>query len=352
MVNFTILAGGWTPFVVSYLFNSCTNSLTVLNQSPTGGNTSWISLHPTNKSILYAINEVSPVGALQSYTIDQDGALSGAIDTISTEGDRAAFTTALSTGQVAVVNYLGGNALVVPTKPEEPLEFLSSFTPVPFDAPISRPHMVLEHGNELFIPDIGANKVWRLVEDGAPGAFKVQGQIDEPAGYGPRHIAIRENMLYTLHEQRSALTQQEIPRPPNGTTGPLIANFNVTPPGLPEGALLGASEIVLAEASPTFPEPFIYVSNRNVGSALDPRGDAIAIFRVEPQLELVGYAFTGLLQVRSMALGGPENEFLVAAGEAGSGGTIVMRRTEGGRNLTIVARNTDVPTRTTFVWLD
>ena len=159
-------------------------------------------------------------------------------------------------------------------------------------------------------------------------------------------------MLYTIHEQRSALTQQVIPPAPNGTTGPLIAHFNVTPPGLPDGALMGASEIVLAEASPQFPEPFIYVSNRNVGSALDPRGDAITIFRVEPQLELVEYAFTGLLQIRSMALGGPENEYLIASGEAGSGGTIILKRTEGGSNLTTVARNTDVPTRTTFVWLD
>ena len=52
MVNFTILAEDFAPFIVSYLFNSDTNSLTVLNQSPTGGNASWISLHPTNKSIL------------------------------------------------------------------------------------------------------------------------------------------------------------------------------------------------------------------------------------------------------------------------------------------------------------
>ena len=52
MVNFTILAGGYTSFVVSYLFNSDTNSLSVLNQSPTGANPSWIALHPTNKSIL------------------------------------------------------------------------------------------------------------------------------------------------------------------------------------------------------------------------------------------------------------------------------------------------------------
>ena len=52
MVNFTILAGGYTTFVVSYLFNSDTNALTVLNQSPTGVNPSWLSLHPTNRSVL------------------------------------------------------------------------------------------------------------------------------------------------------------------------------------------------------------------------------------------------------------------------------------------------------------
>jgi hypothetical protein len=52
MVNFTILAGGYASFVATYLFNSDTSSLTILNQSPTGQNPSWISLHPTNKSIL------------------------------------------------------------------------------------------------------------------------------------------------------------------------------------------------------------------------------------------------------------------------------------------------------------
>ena len=214
------------------------------------------------------------------------------------------------------------------------------------------------------------DKVWRLVEDGSPGVFKVQGQIDEPTGYGPRHIAIRGaptfiqvasynlmrilgNMLYTLHEQRSTLTQQEIPPAPNGTTGPLIANFNITPPGLPEGALLGASEIVLAEASPSFPEPFIYVSNRNIGDPpLDPRGEAITIFRVEPRLEPIGFVFTGLDQIRGMELGGPENGFLIASGVAGDGGTIMLKRTEGGQNLEILARNTEFPTRSTFVWLD
>lgn len=52
MVNFTILAGGYSTFVASYLFNTDASTLTLLNQSPTGANPSWITLHPFNSSIL------------------------------------------------------------------------------------------------------------------------------------------------------------------------------------------------------------------------------------------------------------------------------------------------------------
>jgi hypothetical protein len=54
MVNYIILAGGYTTFIVTYLLNcslrSCT--LSVVNKSPTGPNPSWIASHPTNRSIL------------------------------------------------------------------------------------------------------------------------------------------------------------------------------------------------------------------------------------------------------------------------------------------------------------
>ncbi|KAI8970588.1 putative isomerase YbhE [Trametes punicea] len=349
MVNFTILAGGYSTFVASYLFNSDTNALTLLNQSPTGANPSWISLHPTNKSILYAVNENSP-GSLQSFLIGKDGLLLSPVDTISSEGGSPAYTTPLSTGQVAIMNYDTGNGLIVPTEKDNPLEFLSDYSLITFNAPVSHPHMALEHGQEVFVPDLGADKIWRLVEDGAPGKFRVQGQIDQPKGSGPRHIATRGNMLYTVHELSSTLTQQLIPPPPNGTT-PLIANFSILPPGLPEGAAMAGAEILITEASEHFPEPFVYVSNRNTG-VQDPRGDAIAIFRVEPKLSLVDFVWTGLDQIRGMQLGGPEKEFLIAGGVAGDGGVIMLKRTEGGRNLTLLTRNLEVPTRTSFVWLN
>ncbi|GJE92408.1 isomerase YbhE-like protein [Phanerochaete sordida] len=348
MVNFTILAGGYTSFVVSYLFNSDTSSLTVLNQSPTGANPSWISLHPTNKSILYATNEDEP-GALQAFTIGPQGVLD-LISTTPSGGDAPAFTTALNNGQVAIMNYNTGNGKIIP-QTSDPLHFSTSAPLITFPSTTqSHPHMALQHGSEVFVPDLGADKIWRLVEDGAPGNWAIQGFIQQPTGSGPRHIATRGNMLYVLHELASTLTQQIIPAPPNGTT-PLLANASILPPTIPAGSDFHAGEILLTEFSPSFPQPLIYVSNRNTGN-VDPRGDTIAIFALEPRLTLVQQVYTGLDQIRGMQLGGPENEFLIAAGVAGSAGTKVFKRVNGGTNLELVATNTDIDQRSSFVWLN
>lgn len=52
----------------------------------------------------------------------------------------------------------------------------------------SHPHEVYLHGDELLIPDLGADKVWRLTK-GASG-WEVKGAIVYPAGSGPRHILV------------------------------------------------------------------------------------------------------------------------------------------------------------------
>ena len=49
--------------------------------------------------------------------------------------------------------------------------------------------------------------------------------------------------------------------------------------------------------------------------------------------------------------GGGEDEFLVAAGAAGTAGVAIFKRVNGGLDLEVVARNTDIPTRSSFVWL-
>ena len=103
-----------------------------------------------------AVNEISTGGAVQSFTVDADGGLSTPIDTVQSEGGNPAFVTALSTGEVAVVNYGSGNAKIMPTTSQES-KFNSSTPPITFpaqDGTSSHPHMVLEYKNEVLIPDL------------------------------------------------------------------------------------------------------------------------------------------------------------------------------------------------------
>ncbi|KAK0220464.1 putative isomerase YbhE [Armillaria fumosa] len=345
MVNFTILAGGYD------LFNPNAASLSLMGQFPSGPNPSWITLHPSNKNILYATNEVTE-GAVQSFTVTPDGALSEAVETVPSGGDTPAFVGVLSTGQVAVTNYIGANARIIPTT-DTPLDFdntagIISF-PVP-DGGESNPHMALEYRSEVLVPDLGGDTVWRLKENGSPGNWKIIGSIAQPAGSGPRHIAVEGDLLFTLHQTTSTLTVQKIPS--LGTSmAPLLANVSIVPPDLPINASFAAAELLIPKTSEKFPVQYIYASNRNMGEA-DTRGDTIAIFQyVEGKLELITYVYTGLDQIRTMEFGGEDSEYLVAGGVAGDGSVAVFRRVDEGRNLEEVVRNIDLPVRISFVWL-
>ncbi|KAF9061833.1 putative isomerase YbhE [Rhodocollybia butyracea] len=362
-MNLTILAGGYDTFIATYLFNSVAGTLDLASTFPTGPNISWISPHPTNASILYAVNEISPIGALQSFTTTPEGVLTGPHDTISSEGDRPAFTAALSTGQVGVVNYNSGTGRIIPTDSTF-LFFDNDASPlITFPPPVnnlSHPHMVVEFEGEVIIPDLGGDKLWRLTHsaDAGPGDWDITGLIPQPLFSGPRHMRIFDDRIFVLHQLSNTLTVQPIPAPPNGTST-IIDSESILPHGLPEGAEMCASEILISTPTSKFPTPYIYASNRNQG-VQDPRGDAIAIFehvnqgRPDEELRLVTEVFTGLNQIRGMEIGLVSNggdEFLIAAGVAGEAGTVVYRRVEGGRNLEEVVRNLDIPTRSTFIWL-
>lgn len=199
-----------------------------------------------------------------------------------------------------------------------------------------------------------------------------------------------DNILFIINEKTSTLTAQQIPAAPNGTTFPLIANVSIIPPEAGSNNVFAAAEILISEPSEKFPDPLIYVSNRNLGPDFDPRGDTIAIFEfknssspvvtrrqharqwnvrnvpapsavpdcdvegsVEGSLTLLSQVFTGLGQIRSMTLGPVAqnaDEFLVAGANVG-GGVAVFSRVDGGRNLTLVARNEEIANRTSFVFV-
>ena len=52
---------------------------------------------------LSAVNEISPVGNLQSFLVDSDGGIT-LVDTVQTGGSGPTFTNPLSTGEVTAMN--------------------------------------------------------------------------------------------------------------------------------------------------------------------------------------------------------------------------------------------------------
>jgi 6-phosphogluconolactonase (cycloisomerase 2 family) len=103
MVSFKILAGGWATYVVTYLFNSDTNELTLQSKSQTGSSPSWLTSHNSNPSIVYSTNEIGPIGNLQSFKVANDGTIKVA-NTVATGGNGPTFAAQLSTGEVTALN--------------------------------------------------------------------------------------------------------------------------------------------------------------------------------------------------------------------------------------------------------
>ena len=117
--------------------------------------------------------------------------------------------------------------------------------------------------------------------------------------------------------------------------------------------MFAAGEILIPPPNAAFPSTLVYASNRNTGTTVDPRGDAIAIFTLDTdgKLQLVNQFFTGLNQVQGMQFGGPDNRFLVTSGAVGNTGVIVFERVGQGAEFVQVANNTDPLNPVSFVWV-
>jgi len=238
----------------------------------------------------------------------------------------------------------------------------------------STPHQTIKFQDELLIPDRvrhpvawkpmntvltlsglqNGDTIWRLTK--TDGHWSIKGEIKQNPGSGPRHAIVSNDVIFTLHEKDNTLTAQKIPQLGSSNTSSILSSASIIPtdrPFVPTD--FAAAELLFPKVSPSsgFTQPYLYASNRNIGTSPDARGDSIAIFTFDSNgtLKLVNHAFTGLVNIRGMQFGGPDDRYLVASGLSQSGGVAVFERTEGGANLVEVARNTQIPNLGTFVWL-
>jgi len=334
---FTILAGGYSTVITTLSWDTSSKDIKVLSTSPAGNSPSWIGAHPTESDVIFAVNELEK-GLVLTFKVNDDKTVTQ-IDTASTGGNGPAFTEAFVNNTIlGSFNFGDGTASFVPID-ENGTNFTSQVPQViKFDAPVSHPHQGVRHGDEILVPDLGASMIWRLGQD-ENGTFAVAGNFSVGAGKGPRHAVVLGSELYTLTELTSELLQQSIPE--DVTEQPETkAIFSVVPKDV-NATTYFAGELITNNG-------LLYASNRNVGPA-DPRGDSIAIFETEPELRLVKQVFTGIKNLRGVALGGDDTDKFIVLGGKETGGVAIYQIVE--KDLVEVARNMAIEPTTAYVWL-
>lgn len=219
---------------------------------------------------------------------------------------------------------------------------------------------IVPFGDQVLIPDLGADRVWRLVKSESDD-WSVQDFVSQPTGSGPRHIvvdgmqnffnlsflltAVIDGSLYVLNELSNTLTHQPISSFSTEEQPEILASTSITPPDTPLDATMHAGELLFSQT----PTPLLYASNRN-----DPGsdGDTIAIFELNP-LTKVADVRTGLQHLRGVAFIGDNDAYLIAGGMNGGGVKVYERVSADQGYLREVASLTsdEVNQPSSFIWM-
>ncbi|KAG8833585.1 hypothetical protein FRC18_003398 [Serendipita sp. 400] len=308
--SFFILVGSFTPFISTLSFTTFpTPSLSLVSQATSGTSPSWLLSNPQNSSIFYATDETED-GSLHSLVVDPVTGKVTPVASISTQGGSPTHINFVGNGTgLGVANYGGGSAFFT-TLQEDGLQFGGGQL-VKFDqVQSSNAHQIVDDGTQVLVPDLGADRVWRLGQLGSD-QWSIQGSIPQQSGSGPRHLVVDDGSIYTLHEHANTLTQQTAASSFTDGQPAEVASISIIPSDTPSGSTLFAGEVLMAST----PTPLIYASNRDDPSTA---GDAIAIFETNP-LTKVAEVRTGLNHLRGVAFVGDDNAYLIAGGMKGGG---------------------------------
>ncbi|MCR9132554.1 MAG: lactonase family protein [bacterium] len=193
-------------------------------------NPSFLTISPDQKN-LYAVSEIGSgepgSGLVVAFSITEDATLTE-VGRYPTNAYSPCYVSVDATGKlVFVVNYQGGVAMVYRRLEDGSLEFVQELNhegsgPHPNQGS-SHPHMtkISPDNNFLFIPDLGADKIWSYRINHYDVAVSKTAQVfaqSEP-GAGPRHMDFHptKNLVYVMNELNSTVSVMEY----NPTTGAL-----------------------------------------------------------------------------------------------------------------------------------
>ncbi|KAI5122331.1 hypothetical protein M0805_002498 [Coniferiporia weirii] len=362
---YRILVASYTDAVYTLVFDPFKPADAALSLSSTltvGHHPSWLECHPSDPTLVFTGLEQGD-GRLLAMKYDANTGEGKVLANVSSGGsdpctilvtEDQVLVGNYSSGTVGVFNLSSSSGSVILKEAQPPLQFSGS-GPCTERQETSHPHQVYltpfqpkdgaVASTELLVPDLGADKIWRLNRSNVNGKWEKKGavELDKHRGGGPRHVVVHGTKLYTLLELTNKLVVhdllplvQEPSKEPN-----FLAEVTLPMPSSLPPLTVFASELLLPPTNASFPSPLLYASLRN-----DPHAhkDGISIFSAlsgdksgeTSGLEVVGSVYTGLTHLRGFTFFGPDLRYVVAGGVFG-GGVKIFERTDGGRSMKEVA---------------
>lgn len=231
---------------------------------------SYLVVHQ-HRGLVFAVGETSP-GVISSFTVTDDGL--HYLGSGASGGDGGCHLAIDHTGRyVVVAHYNSGSVSSLRIEddgrlsaPLSVLDFDGS-GPDQYRQSSAHPHQIAVVGEELLVPDLGADLVRRLHLDSHGQLEEIESPVVLPPGSGPRHILAFRNHLVVVCELTAQLW-----------AGSLIG-------GIGHGRIVSSSRRTPAPGGRVYPSAIAIVEDRVI---VANRGvDTIAVFSHDPELGTV-----------------------------------------------------------------
>jgi 6-phosphogluconolactonase len=319
--------------IYAYEFDASTGKLSPKGLAAETSNPSWVVVHPNGKWA-YAANESGKQSAISAFSVDAKSAKLTLLNKLPAVGEDPCYLSFDKTGKyLFVANYTSGNVVVFPILPDGKL---GDHTAAVQDAGTLGPnkerqeaphaHWVGARGNEVFVADLGLDRVLLYGFDPAKGTLRkapgpnakhpfFSSDLKLSSGTGPRHVAFSStenghDVTYVVGELDSTVSLFA-PTIEGGYSGLPGQKITMLPTEFSDRN--DAAEITVHPSG-----KWLFASNRG--------HDSIAVFSVDPAtgiLKRAGDYSTGGKEPRHFAID-PTGQFLLAENQ-NSNSIVVFR---------------------------
>lgn len=217
--NFYLIIGTYTnrtsEGIYVYEFNPTTGESKAISVAAGLKNPSFLTISPDGMNV-YSVAENEPDGGVYALQFDAKAGQLKLINEQSSAGAHPCYIDIDQKGKWLVVsNYTGGSVSAYPVNAnrsigvaQNVLHTGSSINPERQTSPHPHSAVFAPAGNDVFVPDLGQDKIIQYRLDPATGTMKTTGSVQAVAGSGPRHLVFHPNkkFAYVINELNATIT--------------------------------------------------------------------------------------------------------------------------------------------------